>query len=206
MQKIIKIFLLLLVVVFSMSMKADCTKWAEELIASQTPQKAGNKFPTVTYDFWDKHEIGKNLVSKSITYEQMDKAIFVVVPGAFTPTCTSKHIRPFVDAYDKEESLLSKNKIPTFIIARDNVDVMTAWAKSMGINNNLLNVIPDPDYKLLGQLGLLEQNSRLGLIGKRSIFYVKDGIILDLKSEEANSDVKVTSVQQAEEFWSKHLN
>ena len=204
MNKIIKTFFLFNLILFSSSLKANCVGWKEELLGNQGPQYIGAGFPVVKYKAWANHEVGVTLEDKSTTCNGIAKAIFIVVPGAFTPTCTNKHVKPFVEAYNNEESYFRKNSIPTHIIARNDPDVMATWAKHLGAKNNLLHFIPDPDYELLSRLGLVEDNGRLGPIGKRSIIYVEDGRFISLQTEETNAEVSITSVQSAEKFWEEN--
>jgi len=202
MIKIIKSFFLLLLIFLSVSLNGNCAKWEEDLIANQTLQQIGNKFPIVKYKTWAKHEIGGTLEEKSTDDDVIGAATFVIVPGAFTPTCTNKHIKFFAEGYNNEENLLRRKNIPTFVITRDNPDVMAAWARHLGVNNDLLRFISDPEYVLLQQLGVLEKNPRLGLIGKRSIFFVENGKIIDLHVEKSNADVCETSIEGVVSFWS----
>ena len=217
MNKIFKTFFLLPVIIFSLSLKANCVKWQDDLIADQRQQTVGNAFPTFKYKSWANHEVGGTLEEKS-TADIKGAATFVVVPGAFTPTCTNKHINEFVEAYNNENDrvILSYDnkedflrdqqaRTPTFIVAKDTPDVIAAWAKKMGSQSKLLNFISDPSYELMEQLGVLESNPRLGLIGKRSVFYVKNGKILDFHVEKNNAETCVTSLQKVKEFWNAFL-
>jgi peroxiredoxin len=205
MYKIAKFYFLLQAMITMLPLQAYCTQgaieeWEECLVKGQKKLNQGMKLPSVEYQVWENNQIGSTLLKK--TTDINNKANVIVVPGAFTPTCTAKHIAKFVEEYNNLDSLLVKLRIVTYVVARDTPDVMAAWAQKLGVEGDtLLSFIPDPSYRLLKQLGVLENNPRLGLIGKRSVFYVENGEVISMKSEKNNADVEETSLASVLKFW-----
>ena len=57
------------------------------------------------------------------------KVVLFSVPGAFTPTCSSKHLPGFLEQY---EAFKAKGVDAIACLAVNDVFVMEAWAKSKG--------------------------------------------------------------------------
>ena len=51
------------------------------------------------------------------------------LPGAFTPTCSSKHVPGYEEHYDKFKNLIRRRDLP----AVNDAFVMYQWAKNLGV-------------------------------------------------------------------------
>ncbi|QPG76212.1 hypothetical protein FOA43_003598 [Brettanomyces nanus] len=80
------------------------------------------------------------------------KVVIVAAPGAFTPTCTERHIPPYVADYEK---LKSRGIDDIFIATTDNPFVQAAWGKALG-NKGQLKFVSDPKGAFSAQLGLAD--------------------------------------------------
>ena len=64
-----------------------------------------------------------------------DKVIIFGLPGAFTPTCSVKHLPGFINASQKLEEKGIKNVI---CISINDPYVMDAWGKSQNLKNQII--------------------------------------------------------------------
>jgi len=96
------------------------------------------------------------------------------LPGAFTPTCSSKQLPGFEENYDKISSL-GIDEI--YCMSVNDSFVMNAWAKQQNIQN--VKVIPDGSANFTRFMGMLVGKNHLGF-GMRSWRYmavIKDGVV-----------------------------
>lgn len=63
------------------------------------------------------------------------KVVVVAVPGAFTPTCSEKHVPTFIE---QKDALKAKGVDHVIVIAYNDPFVMSAWGKSNGIKDDFL--------------------------------------------------------------------
>ncbi|GMG48349.1 unnamed protein product [Ambrosiozyma monospora] len=84
------------------------------------------------------------------TFLKDKKVVIVAAPGAFTPTCTEKHIPPFVTDADK---LKAKGVDEILVLTTDNPFVTVAWGKALG-NKQQAKFVSDPFGKFSELLGL----------------------------------------------------
>ena len=108
-------------------------------------------------------------------------ALFAV-PGAFTPTCSAKHLPGFVA---KAADLKAKGVDRIACTSVNDVFVMGAWAKDQGAGEDVL-MLADGNGDLAEAIGLVLDGSKFGM-GKRSQRYamvVKDGVVAHLFVED----------------------
>ncbi len=103
-----------------------------------------------------------------------DKRVVVFsLPGAFTPTCSSKQCPGYEVAYDE----ICKIVDDIYCISVNDAFVMYQWAKSLNVRQ--VKMIPDGSGAFTRRMGMLVDKAHLGF-GYRSWRYamvVKDGII-----------------------------
>ncbi|QKS00996.1 peroxiredoxin [Sphingomonas sp. CL5.1] len=117
-------------------------------------------------------------------------ALFAV-PGAFTPTCSAKHLPGFVD---KEAELKGKGIDEVACTAVNDPFVMSAWAKSADADG--ITMLADGNGDFAEAIGLTMDGSKFGL-GKRSQRYsmvVNDGVVEQL-NVEAPGEFKVSTAE-----------
>ncbi len=108
-------------------------------------------------------------------------ALFAV-PGAFTPTCSAKHLPGFVENAD---AIKAKGVDTIACLAVNDAFVMDAWGKSQGADGKVI-MAADGGGALTEALGLTMNTGDFG--GKRSKRYsmlVDDGVVKQLNVEEA---------------------
>jgi len=117
-------------------------------------------------------------------------ALFAV-PGAFTPTCSAKHLPGFIE---KKDELKSKGIDEVACTAVNDPFVMGAWSKSSGAEG--ITMLADGNGDFAEAIGLTMDGSKFGL-GKRSQRYsmiVNDGVVEQL-NVEAPGEFKVSTAE-----------
>lgn len=116
-------------------------------------------------------------------------ALFAV-PGAFTPTCSVKHLPGFKE---HAADLKAKGVDTIACVSVNDMFVMKAWAKDQGITDEVL-MLADGNGDFTKALGLEMDGSKfgMGLRSQRYSFVAKDGVIEKLNVEEGG-DFKVSS-------------
>ncbi len=116
-------------------------------------------------------------------------ALFAV-PGAFTPTCSAKHLPGFKD---HAADLKAKGIDTIACVSVNDMFVMKAWAKDQGITDEVL-MLADGNGDFTKALGLEMDGSKfgMGLRSQRYSFVAKDGVVEKL-NVEAGGDFKVSS-------------
>jgi peroxiredoxin len=101
------------------------------------------------------------------------RLVVFAVPGAFTPTCSMKHLPGFVEQYD---ALKKKGADEIACLAVNDAFVMDAWGKSSNAGGKV-RMLADGNGELTRALGLGMDASGFGM-GQRSQRYamiVRDG-------------------------------
>lgn len=111
------------------------------------------------------------------------------VPGAFTPTCSARHLPGFVE---KADALKAKGIDEIACTAVNDAFVMGAWGK--GANADAITMLADGNADFAEAVGLTMDGSGFGMgkRGQRFAMVVKDGVVDKLFVEEPG-DFKVSS-------------
>ena len=120
------------------------------------------------------------------------KVAFVSVPGAFTPTCSAKHLPGFVEHFD---ALKAKGVDAIACMAVNDVFVMSAWGKDQAADDKVL-MLADGNGEFTKALGLELDLSGFGMgpRSKRFSMVVDDGVVTHLNVEEGG-DFRVSSAE-----------
>lgn len=133
---------------------------------------------------------GPDQVSATDFFAGRTVALFAV-PGAFTPTCSAKHLPGFVE---KRDELKAKGVDEIACTSVNDAFVMGAWAKSADADG--ITMLADGNGDFAEALGLTMDGSKFGM-GKRSQRYtmlVEDGVVKQLHVE-APGEFKVSSAE-----------
>ena len=109
------------------------------------------------------------------------KVVLFAVPGAFTPTCSMKHLPGFVE---KAGDLKTKGVQEIVCVSVNDAFVMGAWGKDQGAGGKV-RMLADGNGDFTKALGLELDASGFGM-GKRSQRYamiVQDGKVKELLVE-----------------------
>jgi peroxiredoxin len=109
------------------------------------------------------------------------KVVMFAVPGAFTPTCSVKHMPGFVQNAD---ALKAKGVDSVICVAVNDVFVMGAWGKEQGVGDKVV-MLSDGSAMLTKALGLeLDLTARgLGIRSQRYALVAEDGKVTHLAVE-----------------------
>ncbi len=131
----------------------------------------GKKLPSVVFKV---RELGKWKNVTTEDYFDGKKVVVFSLPGAFTPTCSTKQLPEFERLYDE---FITKGCNDVYCISVNDSFVMNAWAEDQQINN--VKMIPDGSGWFTRRMGMLINKTHLGF-GMRSWRYamvVNDGVV-----------------------------
>lgn len=134
---------------------------------------------------------GPKPVSTAEVFAGKTVALFAV-PGAFTPTCSAKHLPSF----KAHEAALNTAGVDTIACTSVNDPfVMAAWAKDQGVGDKIL-MLSDGNGAFAEALGLQMDGSKfgMGLRSKRYAMLVRDGIVAQVNVEEGG-EYRVSSAE-----------
>ena len=104
------------------------------------------------------------------------------VPGAFTPTCSARHLPGFVE---KAEEFKGKGVDEIACTAVNDAFVLQAWSDSAGADGKV-TMLADGNGDFVREIGLGMDGSKFGLgqRGQRFSMVVNDGVVEQLNVEE----------------------
>ncbi|CAI0408120.1 unnamed protein product [Linum tenue] len=147
----------------------------------------GDKLPEATLSYLDADDEVQTVTISSLTAGK--KAILFAVPGAFTPTCSQKHVPGFVE---KAAELKSKGVDTIACVSVNDVFVMKAWKENLGIKDDaglLLLSDGNGDFtRALGvELDLSDKPVGLGVRSRRYALLAEDGVVKVMNLEEGGA-------------------
>ena len=136
----------------------------------------GDRIPEATLNML------KDGVQAIDTHELFDgrKVLLFAVPGAFTPTCSAKHLPGYVDKMAEFE----KRGVDVACLSVNDAFVMGAWAKDQQVPEGL-QMLADGNGAFTKALGLELDATPfgMGLRAKRFALYAEDGVVKQLHVE-----------------------
>ena len=104
------------------------------------------------------------------------------VPGAFTPTCSARHLPGFVE---RAEELQAKGVDEIACTAVNDAFVLQAWADSAGAGGKV-TMLADGNGDFVREVGLEMDGSKFGMgkRGQRFSMVVNDGVVEQVNVEE----------------------
>src|SRR5580698_6017056 len=143
--------------------------------------KVGDKVPAATFTIFGADG------PKPITTDGL-----FAVPGAFTPTCSAKHLPSFTQ---HAAELKAKGVDTLACVSVNDVFVMKAWGDAQGVGENIL-MLADGNGAFTKAIGLELDGSKFGM-GPRSQRYsmiVDDGVVTEL-NVESGGEYRVSSAE-----------
>lgn len=110
------------------------------------------------------------------------KVVLFAVPGAFTPTCSAKHLPGFVEKVDE---IKAKGVDTVACVAVNDVFVMNAWGKDQNADGKV-EMLADGSAAFAKSLDtVLDLTERgLGVRSSRYSMIVEDGVVKQANLEE----------------------
>jgi len=147
--------------------------------------KVGDRLPDGTLtEFIETETAGCSLGPNSFKVSDLakDKKIAIFgLPGAYTPTCSAKHVPSYLANYDK---LKAKGVDEIWCISVNDAFVMGAWGRDQKATGKI-RMMADGSAEYTKMLGL-EQDLTAGGMGvrmKRMSMLVEDGVVKQLNLE-----------------------
>lgn len=110
------------------------------------------------------------------------RVVIIGLPGAFTPTCSTKHIPGFLEYYPK----LKANSIDEIVcVSVNDAFVMDAWSKALGAQGKV-RMLSDGNADFAKALGLdADMSARgMGIRSRRYALLADDGVVKALNLDE----------------------
>lgn len=141
--------------------------------------KAGDKAPSVTFKTMG--ESGpQNLTSEDLFGGK--KVVLFAVPGAFTPTCSAKHLPGFVE---KAAEIQAKGVDTIACVSVNDPFVMGAWGKDQNVGDAVAMVADgNGEFAAACGLELDASGGGLGTRMQRCAMVVENGVVSQLYVEE----------------------
>lgn len=119
------------------------------------------------------------------------RLVLFSVPGAFTPTCSEKHLPGFIAHFDDFRA----KGVGVACMSVNDPFVMKAWAASQSAPAEM-EILADGNGDFVRALGLEMDASAygMGIRGKRFAMYVDDGVV-KLLEIEAPGEFRVSSAE-----------
>jgi peroxiredoxin (alkyl hydroperoxide reductase subunit C) len=109
------------------------------------------------------------------------KALVFSLPGAFTPTCSAKHLPGFVEKFDE---LRAKGVDLIACLSVNDAHVMRAWGEEHKALGKIV-MLADGNAALTRALGLEVDLTvaQMGVRGRRGVITVDDGVVTGVELE-----------------------
>ena len=140
--------------------------------------KVGDKIPSAKLQHKTKDGV------QTITTDELFKGKKVVVfalPGAFTPTCSAKHLPGFVNNFNE---LKGKGVDTVACLSVNDAFVMSAWGKDQNVGDKVM-MLADGNGDFTKAVGLTMDGTGygMGLRSQRYAMVVDNGVVKKLQIE-----------------------
>ena len=145
----------------------------------------GQKLPHATlYEFLNEESEGCSLGPNAFEVEKLvagKKIVIFALPGAFTPTCSAKHVPGYVEHYD---AIKAKGVDEIWCISVNDPFVMGAWGRDQKVGKKI-RMMGDGSGEFTKKMGIeLDLTARgLGVRSDRYAMIVENGVVKSLDRE-----------------------
>ncbi|HSD34116.1 MAG TPA: peroxiredoxin [Alphaproteobacteria bacterium] len=144
--------------------------------------KVGDKIPSA------KLRVMSSEGPKEVTTDELfkgKKVVLFALPGAFTPTCSAKHLPGFVQHAD---TLHKKGVDAIACLSVNDAYVMGAWGKDQKVGDKVM-MLADGNAEFTRAVGLENDSSGygMGVRSKRYAMVVENGVVKALQVEKPGS-------------------
>jgi peroxiredoxin len=147
--------------------------------------KVGDRLPSGTLsEFFDVEKDGCSVGPNVFKVEELVKGKKIVIfglPGAFTPTCSAKHVPGYLGNFD---ALKRKGVDEVWCVSVNDAFVMGAWAKDQKAQGKV-RMMADGSAEYTKKLGLeMDLTTRgMGVRSQRYALIAEDGVVKALNVE-----------------------
>ncbi|MEY3047259.1 MAG: peroxiredoxin [Burkholderiaceae bacterium] len=148
--------------------------------------QVGQALPNVTlYEFIEEETPGCAVGPNAFQVADMVKGKTIIVfglPGAYTPTCSAKHVPGYVQHHD---ALKAKGVDEVWCVSVNDAFVMGSWGRELGTKGKV-RMLGDGNAEFSQAVDLtLDLTGRgMGIRSNRYAMLVKDGVVKALHVEE----------------------
>jgi peroxiredoxin len=147
--------------------------------------KVGDRLPSGSLQEFIEVESGGCSVGPNtfdVAKETMGKTVVIVgLPGAFTPTCSARHMPPYIE---RVAELRAAGVDEVWCVSVNDPFVMGAWGRELGASG-AVRMMADGSAEFVSALGLqLDLSGRgMGVRSSRYSMLVVDGVVAQLNVE-----------------------
>jgi glutaredoxin/glutathione-dependent peroxiredoxin len=146
--------------------------------------KVGDKLPEgVLKEFIETEQPGCAIGPNEFKVQEMVRGKKIVIfglPGAFTPTCSAKHVPGYVADYQK---LRKRGVDEIWCVSVNDAFVMGAWAREQK-SQGKVRMFGDGDAKFTRSLGMDREIPGMGVRSQRYSLLVEDGVVKSVNLEQ----------------------
>ena len=143
--------------------------------------KIGNNFPSGIFLIKDNEGIKE---VRTEDFFKNKKVVLFALPGAFTPTCSAKHLPGYIKFY---QEIIDKGVDIIACMAVNDPHVMRAWALANAVEEKI-DMLSDSDCSVSESLGLdMNFGKVMGRRSKRFAMVVEDNVITKSFVEEVGA-------------------
>eukprot|EP00250_Pteridium_aquilinum_P003370 c13683_g1_i1 orf=174-662(+) len=154
------------------------------------PIAVGDTLPDGTLSFFDADNTLQQVSVHSLAAGK--KVVLFGVPGAFTPTCSMKHVPGFIDL---AAEFKSKGVDELICLTVNDPFVVKAWGQTYP-DNNSVRLLADGSAKYTYALGLELDLSEKGLgIRSRRFALLVDNLVVKVANIEQGGEFSVSSAE-----------
>ena len=153
--------------------------------------KSGDVLPESEFFYSDNENEVKKINTSSLFKNQ--KAIILGMPGAFTKTCSAKHLPSFLNNY---KTALKKGITKIVCVAVNDPNVMKAWGQNQNVGDKIF-MAGDPFCSFTKSIGAEVDKSAKGL-GTRSNRYtmlVEDCVVKKIEEEKETATCELSAAE-----------
>lgn len=156
-------------------------------MSKRVPIQAGERLPEVPLQ---QIRDGVQTIDTRSLFDNK-KVVLFAVPGAFTPTCSEKHLPGFVEHFEEFRS----RGVEVACLSVNDPFVMQAWGQSQQVPDGLL-MLADGNGEFTRALGLEMDASAYGMgtRARRFAIYAEDGVVRQVHVE-APGEFRVSSAE-----------
>lgn len=141
--------------------------------------KQGDRLPDATLYEMETGSVQARRVSALIRNRRV---VIFGLPGAFTPTCSARHVPGYVEQWG---AFKQKGIDDIICVSVNDAYVMDAWAKAQ-VTEGKVRMLADGSAEFTRALGLeLDLSARgMGVRSQRYALYAEDGVVRALRVEQ----------------------
>jgi glutaredoxin/glutathione-dependent peroxiredoxin len=170
-------------------------RFSRKMASAAVEIKVGDALPKQTFSVIKDSEKGPEPVESDSLWSS-GKVILFGLPGAFTPTCSAKHLPGFVEDI---EQLRAKGVAGVYCVSVNDAFVMRAWGEAHKAEG-AVTLLADGDASFVSAIGLAADTGSFGgLRSKRFVIVANDGIVTHVAIDESGK-FEVTSSEAVANF------